>query len=519
MTNPWHPRGPNGGPGGSPYSNGPQTSQDANQSPPRPTPTPTSFQAPGTQQPYQEARPTPVPPSPFAQRPPVRVSQRGIYIPDPTVIVMRPRRPRGLIISMSVLVTLGLVVGGLLAYGNLNKSASSKPADQPAAIAAAPTPAADNAGAAAVAQTPPAVEQAAGPGAPQPGAAAIASPAAPPAPATTEQAVAAAAQQPPAAAPADPGTRPASSALAASSPGAARSEAIKPSPAPAWLQLTVVPAEATVTVGGESYSGSTLQRMGPFEPGPHELVISAPGYETLEQIVELEPGETERMSLSLPAVPQGDGKIRVRSKPSGATVLVDGKVRGVTPITMELAAGRTYELALSHQGYEPWRTVIEPTVGKTQKFGADMVRSSSSRSGSSKPEADSARAAIEPVAAEEPEEDEPVEAPAPDEPPVAKKAPAVKQERDIAVPVDVVGNASRGQKLVERCRSCHGKSAPALNPRDSTQTQWNRFFAYRRHSRHAELRPLFSASELADVKAHLLENAADAKRGMAAGVR
>jgi hypothetical protein len=97
--------------------------------------------------------------------------------------------------------------------------------------------------------------------------------------------------------------------------------------------------------------------------------------------------------------------------------------------------------------------------------------------------------------------------------------PSTKKERDIAVPTDMVGNAGRGRALIGRCRSCHGSSAPALDPRAHTQAQWTRFLAFRRHSRHAELRPLFSVSELADVKAFLLENAADVERGMAAGVR
>jgi hypothetical protein len=105
-----------------------------------------------------------------------------------------------------------------------------------------------------------------------------------------------------------------------------------------------------------------------------------------------------------------------------------------------------------------------------------------------------------------------VKAPPPDE-------PAATKQRDVHVPANVVGKAFRGRSLIERCRSCHGSSAPALDPRVYTQSQWSRFLALRRHSRHAELRPLFSASQLADVKAYLLENAADVDRGMAAGVR
>ena len=508
MTNPWHPRGPQSGPGGSPNPNAPQTTSDAHgphDAGPGLRPYPAS-----PSQPYQAARPLPPPsPSPFAQPPPIRPSQHRVHVPDPTVIVMRPRRPRGLVISMSVLVTLGLVVGGLLAYGNLNQTTATSSADQSADNTAAREPAAGTAGqvAAVQAQDPvgqagaviPTIEPAA-----EPAAAPSGAPGEAPAPAAIEQLGAAVAQAPPA--PVDPAPR-GSQALAVPGTGAADTIRPAPDPAPAWLQLTVEPADATVTVGGDTYGGASLQRMGPFKPGPHQIVIAAPGHERLEQIVELDPGETERMSLALPPLQRGQGKIRVRSKPSGATVLIDGNVRGLTPLVLELEAGRTYELALSQQGYEPWRTLIEPAVGKTQRFGADMVRVARARTEPARSSDDPPRApeAPSPGAAT-------AKAPLPDE-------PAAKKERDVHVPASVVGKASRGRSLVERCRSCHGSSAPALNPRVYTQSQWSRFLALRRHSRHAELRPLFSASELADVKAYLLENAADVDRGMAAGVR
>ena len=59
----------------------------------------------------------------------------------------------------------------------------------------------------------------------------------------------------------------------------------------------------------------------------------------------------------------------------------------------------------------------------------------------------------------------------------------------------------------------------SIAPRSQTQGWWTRFLASRRHARHAELRSTFTVSELADVKAYLLENAADVDHGVAAGVR
>jgi PEGA domain len=520
MTNPWHPRGPHGEPGGSPHPNAQQASNDAAQSPHHAGPGQVPHAPPALPTPrptYSQQMPSP---SPFAQRPPLRPSQYRVHVPDPTVIVMRPRRPRGLVISVSVLVTLGLVVGGLLAYGNLHglNDPSNDPSARVAATASEPAggPGAGSAGHGGAVPAPGPLAQAAGAatGLPEPTVTPLRAPATPAASETpATEPVAAVAEQPVPPAPAGPppGTAPAEPARPALAVPAVAQAEKAPAPAQAWLELEVEPADATVTVAGEPYRGSKLERMGPFPPGPLALRIEAPEHETIEQIVELGPGETERMSLALPAVVRGPGKFRVRSSPSGATVLIDGKVRGVTPATLELTSGRTYELALSQQGYEPWRTLIEPEVGKTQKIAADMERLSRTRTTAQKSTTEPARSTPEPARpTPEPPATDPAEKPEPE--------PA-KKERDISVPASMVGNAGRGRSLFERCRSCHGSSAPALSPRDQTQSQWSRFLALRRHSRHAELRPLFSVSELADVKAYLLENAADVERGMAAGVR
>ncbi len=136
---------------------------------------------------------------------------------------------------------------------------------------------------------------------------------------------------------------------------------------------------------------------------------------------------------------------------------------------------------MSQAGYDTWRTLIEPTAGKKLEVETSLARQAG-------------------AAQVEPEPD------------------AAKKERDISVPASMVGDASRGRALYERCRSCHG-SKSKVTPKSQTPGGWTRFLASRRHTRHAELRPVFTVSELADVKAFLLENAADVDHGMAPGVR
>lgn len=494
---------PHVGPAPSPYPQAPQARQGA------PTPLP----GPYGQQPEQRAQAHPTPP-PHARQPTPPYHRPGPHqVPDPTVILMRQRRPRGLVITMSVLVTMGLVIGGILALTRLkdDASAGAQPvastgteialaqATQPAADPTAdpaPDPTADPAPGTTAGTTPGTTpEPAAGPtaatgnGAPDP-----ANPEA--AAATPEAAPDAPGKQPaisgtagtlsgdPAPGRAEPAATGRSPALATqtdrgSGRSTGRSDVTLRQPEPAWVALTIQPDTAAVTVDGDTYRGPALQRMGPLEPGTHTLRITAPGHESVERTVELSAGETERVSLSLAPTARGPGKVRVRSTPASATVLVDGKVRGITPVTLELDASKTYELTLSQDGYETWRTLIEPAAGKQLEVETTLSR--------------------EPGAA-----------------PIA--ADPGKKERDISVPASMVGNASRGRALYERCRSCHG-SKSTITPRSQTQSGWTRFLASRRHARHAELRPVFSVSELADVKAFLLENAADVDHGMAAGVR
>lgn len=540
MTNPWHPRGPNGAPGNP--AHGPHAGQGAPQPPHGHAPAqgpahghgygPHAGQAalphpqaayggpsaplphgPHAQQPVPQAQAHPTPP-PYARQPsPPYHRPEPPHVPDPTVILMRPRRPRGLVISISVLVTLGLVIGGVLALTSIEDQTAAESAPSPASgagsdeLAAASGPGASGPGAAGPGAAAAGAEAAGAAGEPAEPGAGDEPGTAPDDTDSADSAAGTAAATPEASGdePGDPDTAalPGDSALAGdersarpvrgqalaaqtgrapSRPGRRGEEASSREPEPAWLALAIAPDGAAVTVDGDTYRGPALQRVGPLEAGTHTIRITAQGHEPLVHTVELAAGKTERLSLALAPTARGPGKVRIRSTPAGASVVIDGKVRGITPVDLDLSSGKTYELTLSHAGYDTWRTLIEPTAGKKLEVETTLMR----------------RPGSDPVAAAQPEPG--------------------KKQRDITVPASMVGDASRGRALYDRCRDCHG-SKSSVTPRSQTQRGWTRFLASRRHARHAELRSVFSVSELADVKAFLLENAADVDHGMAAGVR
>ena len=82
------------------------------------------------------------------------------------------------------------------------------------------------------------------------------------------------------------------------------------------------------------------------------------------------------------------------------------------------------------------------------------------------------------------------------------------------------GDADRGAKLFEgKCNRCHGREVAKVKASGKTMEQWSRYFASGRHKYRAPLKGIVSLSELADIKAYLMANAADADSDIAAGVR
>ena len=54
--------------------------------------------------------------------------------------------------------------------------------------------------------------------------------------------------------------------------------------------------------------------------------------------------------------------VAVSSEPSGALVLVDGRVEGNTPIALELSPDRAYTIVVQHAGVPPFEQLVQPTI-------------------------------------------------------------------------------------------------------------------------------------------------------------
>ena len=131
---------------------------------------------------------------------------------------------------------------------------------------------------------------------------------------------------------------------------------------PGLLDLVTRPiAEARVEIDGETIGHAPLKSY-EIEAGQHELRVTAerylPSHTTIE-ILGLGKRQSEEINLQ-----PGWGTLVIASEPSDATVYLNGKLAGSTPLQTEPMGG-TYDLELRKSGWKPVSSEVVIAAGKT----------------------------------------------------------------------------------------------------------------------------------------------------------
>lgn len=120
---------------------------------------------------------------------------------------------------------------------------------------------------------------------------------------------------------------------------------------PAWADvvLTTAPAGAQLLVDGEA-AGTTPLNTEILE-GERRLLLKLPGYKAWQQTLTLEAGD----KIELPPIQleKADGLVMLSSAPAGASVTLNGKYQGSTPLELALAPGQAYQVTLFKDGFKP----------------------------------------------------------------------------------------------------------------------------------------------------------------------
>jgi hypothetical protein len=201
---------------------------------------------------------------------------------------------------------------------------------------------------------------------------------------------------------------------AASAPASAASVAVVPAPAQRAVPATAEPRPSAAPVdepgrllvrstptGGQVFVdgkelGRTPESLGGFALGSHHVRVAHAGYVDAERRVTITPARpTQVISLALarerspepprrtaqaapppPSAPaaHGSGAVRVESRPAGASVYVDGKLVGMTPMSLSAVDAGDHAFRLARDGYKPWAATVHVAAGEQNRVTGSLER-------------------------------------------------------------------------------------------------------------------------------------------------
>jgi tRNA A-37 threonylcarbamoyl transferase component Bud32 len=125
------------------------------------------------------------------------------------------------------------------------------------------------------------------------------------------------------------------------------------------LVVDTVPSGAQLSIDGKVERAPTPVAMSGLPPGRHTVAITLKGRAPVDRVVELEAGQREVLTVQLPPSYHA---LHVETQPTGATVILDDKLQGLTPITLQLSDDDFHELRLEKNGYEMIKRGITPEL-------------------------------------------------------------------------------------------------------------------------------------------------------------
>ncbi len=159
-------------------------------------------------------------------------------------------------------------------------------------------------------------------------------------------------------------------------------------PAPAPVGQLVVrsnPTGALVTVDG-TMVGTTPVTVDDLAFGTHDVQVARPGFVPAREQVDLaeaSPSRTVNVTLragaetEAPRAGPAVGALDVDSRPRGATVRVDGRRAGVTPLRLASLAVGTHVVELELSGYRVVRAEVTVERGRSSRLAVTLEPSGS----------------------------------------------------------------------------------------------------------------------------------------------
>lgn len=152
--------------------------------------------------------------------------------------------------------------------------------------------------------------------------------------------------------------------------GMGREELLNVQLVPRWAEVSLESEPPGATVyAGEEIVGTTPGVVELLE-GKHQLSVVLEGYKAWDGSVTVQANSPR--NLPLIELEEADARLRVNTIPRGANVLVNGRYRGQSPITLDLAPDIDYRIGLSKAGYGSSTRQIRLAPASSESITVDL---------------------------------------------------------------------------------------------------------------------------------------------------
>jgi hypothetical protein len=126
------------------------------------------------------------------------------------------------------------------------------------------------------------------------------------------------------------------------------------------------------TVGGGAHTVRVV-RDG-YAPVERRVVVSANQSDATVNVQLTRARETVPVPASSATSGRSAGSLMVDSRPTGATVYVDGKMSGTTPMLLEGVDAGDHVVGIEIEGYRKWSSNVRIVAGERNRVAASLER-------------------------------------------------------------------------------------------------------------------------------------------------
>jgi hypothetical protein len=145
-----------------------------------------------------------------------------------------------------------------------------------------------------------------------------------------------------------------------------------------WITISSSPENALVTLDGSYVGRTTLNNtlnLDAITPGEHTIALALAGYTPYSTRITAVSNQVSVVNATLIPIsdPFEKGGLSVTSEPAGATILVDNKSIGISPVTVNDIAAGNHQVTFRMEGYQDYSGSVFVTAGTTSVVSVTLL--------------------------------------------------------------------------------------------------------------------------------------------------